>query len=198
MFVCIEGIDGAGKSTQAANVCEALKLKNFHTMRVADPGTTILGKKIRQILLESDDSISEFAQMLLFSAARAELSKLISTARENVAVIADRWVLSTLVYQSVLNGINEQLILDIFNATCVKPDICILLDIDPVTADARKDYDALKKDRYERIDVAQKIKLRDAYLHYALKLQQNMRTIILDANRPADVITTEILSHIRP
>jgi dTMP kinase len=137
---------------------------------VADPGTTKIGKAIRQILLDNDDPISERAQMLLFSAARAELSHYIQKKLSDAySIVCDRWLLSTLVYQVALNDTDERLVYDIFDHTAIRPDICVLLDIDPEDADSRKQHET-RKDRYERVTLAEKKMMRAAYLDYARRL----------------------------
>lgn len=99
MFVVFEGIDGAGKTTQARMLYERLKADGARVEQVADPGTTQIGTAIRQILLHNDAPISSSAQVLLFSAARAELAAYIrERLADNFTVICDRWLLSTLVY----------------------------------------------------------------------------------------------------
>ncbi|NDC39451.1 MAG: dTMP kinase [Proteobacteria bacterium] len=162
MFVCLEGLDGAGKSTQARLLFEQLQQSGVDAELVADPGTTRIGKAIRQILLDNDAPISTAAQMLLFSAARAELSQYIrERLAAGVVVICDRWIMSTLVYQVTLNDVDEDLVMHIFDGTGIQPDLCILLDIDPAAADSRKIHET-RKDRYERVDLHEKQKILGA------------------------------------
>ena len=185
MFICLEGIDGAGKSTQAARLFEHYKSKNKLVELVADPGTTRIGKAIRQILLDTDEPISTAAQMLLFSAARAELSQYIQERiSAGYTVICDRWILSTLVYQVALNDADETLVYDIFDKTSIQPDVCILLDIDPEAADKRKEHEP-RKDRYERVSLIEKQTMRYEYLNYAAQLAVTAPSITV-ATVPAD------------
>lgn len=167
MFICFEGIDGAGKSTQARMLHERLVADGQNVEIVADPGTTQIGKSIRQILLASDAPISTSAQMLLFSAARAELAEYIKARLEaGVTIICDRWLLSTLVYQGEINNIDPDLILHVFRATChdLQPDLCFLLDLSPERARERV---GTPSDRYERRCLADWHRMRDAYRRYA-------------------------------
>lgn len=166
MFVCFEGIDGAGKSTQARMLHDRLKADGQPVELVADPGTTSIGTAIRQILLHNDAPITSLAQMLLFSAARAELADYIKRRlADGVTIICDRWLLSTLVYQGEINGIDRELILTIFTGTSnVTPDLCVLLDISP--EDARERMGA-PRDRYERCSLTDRYRMRDAYARYS-------------------------------
>ncbi len=196
MFICFEGIDGAGKSTQARRLFEHFTRSNKPAELVADPGTTKIGKAIRQILLDTDEPISTAAQMLLFSAARAELSQYIQARiLDGYTIVCDRWILSTLVYQVALNDVDEMLVYDIFDRTSILPDVCILLDIDPEHADKRKQHET-RKDRYERVSHAEKQMMREAYLDYAhrLALQNPSTTLsIIPANAEPETITASVL-----
>jgi dTMP kinase len=161
VFICFEGIDGAGKTTQARMLFQALKDKGVRTELVADPGTTQIGTAIRQILLNNDGPITPMAQMLLFSAARAELAAYMIKKMKTHVIICDRWLLSTLVYQGVLNKIDPHLIVKIFDETTgIDPDICFVLDIPPAEAKKRMGE---PRDRYERRCITDQKKMRAAY-----------------------------------
>ncbi len=169
MFVCFEGIDGAGKTTQARMLLQRLHKEGVAATQVADPGTTSIGTAIRQILLHNDAPISPAAQMLLFSAARAELSAHI---RELFAaghvVICDRWLLSTLVYQGEINNISTDLIVNIFRETSyICPDVLFLMDIAPENVRQRRPPGSTKPDRYERRCLEDQHRMRAAYKTHA-------------------------------
>jgi dTMP kinase len=193
VFVCFEGIDGAGKSTQARMLLQRLRAENVNAELVADPGTTQIGTAIRQILLNSDAPITSAAQMLLFSAARAELAAYIEKRlADNVVVICDRWLLSTLVYQGEINGISEPLIKDIFLATSdLMPDIYFVLDIDPTVASTRM---TRPRDRYERQCAENLQRMRSAYLRHATNCPSETIVRILAAEKPAEQTHEEIYS----
>jgi len=178
VFVCLDGVDGAGKTTQARMLFQRFQSQNQPAELVADPGTTQIGKAIRHILLDTDAPITAAAQMLLFSAGRAELSDYIrQKLAEDVTIICDRWLLSTLVYQSDVNGVDEQLIFDIFRATSNQvPDLYLVLDVAPETAYARvtsRPY----QDRYERRCLEHFKTLRKHYTQRA----ENLGAALLDA-----------------
>jgi dTMP kinase len=187
MFVCLEGIDGAGKTTQAKLLTRALVNAGYKVIQVADPGTTPLGKSIRELVIDRDEPISPLAQMLLFSSARAELSEFI---REQIAqdtiVICDRWILSTLVYQATGNNIDPDFILSIFRHTSVVPDVCFVLDIAPEKAEQRRPP---SKDRFESRPIEDKRLMRQAYLDYAATRKDCARnTYVLNADVPETVM----------
>lgn len=185
MFICFEGIDGAGKTTQARMLYQRLCAEGLSPELVHDPGTTKIGTAIRQILLHNDAPISAHAQMLLFSAARAELAGHIRAVLDGGGqAICDRWLLSTLVYQGEINGISEKLITTIFQETShVEPDLCFLLDLDPEDAGARmtKRSGKQKMDRYERRCVSDRIRMREAYLRYANEMPHTKNMYVVSA-----------------
>lgn len=166
MFICFEGIDGAGKTTQARMLQQRLTENGYRAELVADPGTTKIGTAIRQILLENDGPITPAAQMLLFSAARAELSAYIGKClKQKMIVVCDRWFLSTLVYQGVINNLPIHYLNSIFEMSqCRHPDLCFLLDIAPEEAKKRM---GKPRDRYERKCLAARKTMRTAYLNFA-------------------------------
>lgn len=167
MFVCFEGIDGAGKTTQARMLYTRLQAENHPVELVADPGTTPIGTAIRQILLTTDTPLTGMAQMLLFSAARAELAEYIKTKlAAGVTIICDRWLLSTYIYQGEINGIDLDLIRAIFQGTSnVTPDLCVLLDLSPEDASQRT---GPGRDRYERKSLEDRRRMRAAYARHAI------------------------------
>jgi dTMP kinase len=182
MFVCLEGIDGAGKSTQSRLLLESLIAEGTPAELVCDPGTTKLGLAIRQLILDCDDPISPTAQMLLFSSARAELSVYIQQRiSDGVVIICDRWILSTLVYQTTLNHVDESLVMQVFKKTSLLPELCFLLDIEPSDADHRKRFET-RKDRYERSSLSAKRLMRQAYLNYAANNVCAKHVVIVSAD----------------
>lgn len=196
MFICLEGIDGAGKSTQARMLTQRLCAEGRETELVADPGTTQIGTAIRQILLHNDAPISTAAQMLLFSAARAELANhIMSRLQQNVNIICDRWLLSTLVYQGEINNINPDFIEQIFRETSfIQPDICFLLDISAEAAGKRMGKPG---DRYERRCAADKERMRYAYLRYAHERPNAKNVRIVLADQPPEETHEQIYGFVK-
>lgn len=191
MFICFEGIDGAGKSTQARLLHERLQKDGARASLVADPGTTKIGTAIRQILLHNDAPITPHAQMLLFSAARAELAAHIrELLSEDTVVICDRWILSTLIYQCELNNISRDLVLSTYNETArIRADICFLMDIDPELAGSRM---GKPRDRYERSSLTEKQNLRSAYKRHALAHADAHKVYFIDASAATEATHEEI------
>jgi len=194
VFVCFEGIDGAGKTTQARMLLQRLHKEGITATQVADPGTTSIGTAIRQILLHNDAPITPAAQMLLFSAARAELSAHIrDLIAQGHVVICDRWLLSTLVYQGEINNISTDLIVNIFRETSyICPDILFLMDIAPENVRKRRPLGQTRPDRYERRCIEDQHRMRSAYKTHALHRPHASIVHHINADSPVDATHEEI------
>ena len=139
-FIVIEGIDGCGKTTQVDEISRwlptsGLMEENSNLIRTREPGGSLLGKKIRNLILDNDikNKPSSLAELLLYSADRAEhVSKIISPALEKKDwVLSDRFADSTLAYQGYGRDINLEIIKNIESIVCQgeKPDLTIFLEI---------------------------------------------------------------------
>ena len=141
-FIVIEGIDGCGKTTQIIEISKwlpksGLMLKDSQLIQTREPGGSLLGKKLRNLILDNDknNQPSSLAELLLYSADRAEhVSKIISPAlNKGNWVISDRFSGSTLAYQGYGRNINREIIKTIESIVCQgeSPDLTIFLEIAP-------------------------------------------------------------------
>ena len=139
-FIVIEGIDGCGKTTQIDEISRwlpnsGLMRGNAKLVRTREPGGSLLGKKLRNLILDNDENNkpSSLAELLLYSADRAEhVSKIISPAlKKEDWVLSDRFADSTLAYQGYGRNINLEIIKNIESIVCQgeQPDLTILLEI---------------------------------------------------------------------
>ena len=139
-FIVIEGIDGCGKTTQIDEISKwlptsGLMKKNSKLIKTREPGGSLLGKKLRNLILENNknNKPSSLAELLLYSADRAEhVSKIISPALEKEDwVLSDRFSDSTLAYQGYGRNINLEIIKNIESIVCQgeHPDLTIFLEI---------------------------------------------------------------------
>ena len=137
-FIVIEGIDGCGKTTQIDRISKwlpnsGLMKKNSKLIKTREPGGSILGGKLRNLILDNNNKPSSLAELLLYSADRAEhVTKIISPAlKKDDWVISDRFSDSTLAYQGYGRNINLEIIKTIESIVCQGeyPDITIFLEI---------------------------------------------------------------------
>jgi len=139
-FIVIEGIDGCGKTTQIDEISRwipnsGLMKENSKLVKTREPGGSLLGKKLRNLILDNnqENKPSSLAELLLYSADRAEhVSKIISPALKNQNwVISDRFCDSTLAYQGYGRNINLEVTKKIESIVCQGeyPDLTIFLEI---------------------------------------------------------------------
>lgn len=141
-FVAFEGIDGCGKSTQAALLATALRSAGHAVVETREPGGTPMGEAVRAIVLDSVEPIAPVAEALLFAASRAQhVDQVIRPALASGAwVVTDRFVDSSLAYQGAARGLGIDQVWAI-NAPAVDrclPDLAIVLDVPATTADGRE------------------------------------------------------------
>lgn len=195
MFVVIEGIDGAGKTTQIALLAERLRASGLAPLLLREPGSTELGMRVRQLVKGEDGnpvSINERAELLLFGAARAQLvEEVIRPAlAEGQTVLCDRYIYSTVAYQGAGRGLDGELIATVNAAATggLLPDLVILLDLDTAEAVARQHgrgadrFDQESRGFYERV--------RGSYLHQANA--DAARWVVINGAQPVEDIAQEI------
>jgi dTMP kinase len=110
LFISVEGIDGAGKSTHVDFISRYLKDKGYELVTTREPGGTVLGEKIRDLLLHNDEEIHRITELLLMFASRQQLiAELIEpNLAKGVCVIADRFIDASIAYQAYGRGIGRE------------------------------------------------------------------------------------------
>ncbi len=192
MFVSFEGIDGAGKSTQAALLAEAM---GEGTLLVREPGGTPAGERLRELIKDPDLELSPRAELMLFLAARAELvERVIRPALEAGAdVVCDRFVDSTVAYQGAARGLgveNAQALNEIAVAGCL-PDLTVLLRLDPGPAAARGNRRGdFGGDRFEREGEGFQREIAAAFDRLAADEPGRFR--VVDASRPVEEVALAV------
>lgn len=165
-FIVLDGPDGCGKSTQAEKLRGYISELGVDVVSFRDPGTTAVGEKIRDILLDTEHTqMADNVEVLLYMAARAQLWKeMIAPALEQgKCVVMDRWLSSTCAYQGNAGGFGIERVLEVASLTLDRlwPDITIILDVNPNKAFARIDRNfdrmELKGEKYHQL-------VREGYL----------------------------------
>ena len=190
MFVTFEGLDGSGKSTQAALLRARLADKGEDVVATREPGGTEIGERIRELLLHGGH-VAPWAEALLYAAARAELvERVIRPALERGAtVVCDRYVDSSVAYQGGGRGLGVDRVLEL-NLTAVGdllPDRTFLLLLDPARVRERL---GSKNDRIEQEDHDFYARVDAAYRELADRFPD--RIVPLDAGRPPGQLAEEV------
>ena len=178
-----EGIDRSGKTTQAGMLLEAL---GDEAIGVREPGGTLAGERVREVLKDPAVDLSPEAEALLFAAARAELvGAVIRPALEaGRVVVSDRYLDSSLAYQGAARGLGVEEIdrINRFATGGLEPDLTLLLELDAAAAAARGG----EQDRFEREGAALQRAVGEAYEALASAAPNRWRRIAADRS-PDDV-----------
>ena len=141
-FITLEGVDGAGKSTQAAMLVCRLRESGFEVVSLREPGGTSISEKIRGLLLDpANAEMSDECELLLYEASRAQLVReVVEPALERGAVVVcDRFLDSTHAYQHGARGLPDELVrrANELGSCGVMPDVTLVLDMEPASAFSR-------------------------------------------------------------
>ncbi len=200
MFITFEGIDGSGKSTQIQLLKEMLEKRNYVVTILREPGGNILSEQIRQLLLDSKEQVDPRCELLLFTAARAQLvGSVIRPALEagNI-VICDRYIDSSVAYQGYGRGLSIESIESIndFATAGLIPDITFIFDLSVDDAAKRAGFrsndNQTKPDRMERSGDAFFERTKQGYLEIAKKSDRNI--FIINANDAMNDIREQVES----
>ena len=191
-LVTFEGVEGSGKSTQAARLEASLRQHGYRVTSVREPGGTRLGEAVRQILLDVEHSdMAAWAEASLFTAARAQLLKeviLPRMARGDI-VVADRYVDSTFAYQGAGRGLEMSVLMAMQMVLKVKPELTFILDLPAEDGLARQKASGGRPDRMESEDLSFHRRVRDAYLDFATRDPDRIH--VIDAAQDPDDVAAE-------
>jgi len=201
-FICLEGIDGCGKSTQVAALGDFLEKEGFRVLRIREPGGTEISEAVRQIILnpEYKGKMGNLTELFLYNAARAQLiHEVIKPAlRKGFVVLADRFAYSTLAYQGYGRGLDIEMIKNLLCMACgvFFPNKTFIFDIPVSVCKERRLKDAAnnRNDRIEQEDDEFFERVRQGYLTIA---KENPETcVLINAARSQEDIFKFIVSNI--
>ncbi|MBR3041279.1 MAG: dTMP kinase [Eubacterium sp.] len=198
IFITMEGPDGSGKSTQIALLKEYLEKEGYDVLITREPGGTAISEAIREVILNKDfQEMSPVTEMLLYASARAQLiHEVVGPALEKgQAVISDRFVDSSLVYQGIARGLGVEKVYEV-NLNAIgkyMPDVTFLLDLPAEVGIARKkgqkDLDRMELESLEfHKSVAQ------GYRDMAARFPERIKSV--DATRPVEEISDLIIREV--
>ncbi|HAG04110.1 MAG TPA: dTMP kinase [Lachnospiraceae bacterium] len=194
-FITFEGTDGCGKTTQIKLLENILKEKGYDVVCVREPGGTTIGEKVRQIIIDRDNSLmTPQTEALLYAACRAQLVSevIIPALRDGKIVISDRFLDSNIVYQGLARGLGEDEILSINQRATVglAPDITFFLKLS-VEGSIKRKSNFKELDRLESEDFNFHQRVYDGYVYLSRKNAD--RIITIDAEKAPELIHEEIL-----
>lgn len=191
LFVVFEGIDASGKSTQARRTA---RLRNAHF--TFEPGDTPLGVELRRWLLDAHTPMSPVTEALMMLADRSHhVRTLIEPLRASGrAVVSDRFFASTLTYQGYGRGVDIDELraaTELAIGDC-RPDLTVLLDVDPEVAHERRARDAA--DRFESADLNFHRRVREGYLSLATEHPDDW--VVVDGSGDEAAVAAEVDAHL--
>jgi len=198
-FITLEGIEGSGKTTQAAILADALRSRGNQVLVTREPGGTHAGEFIRAIFLDRSIALGETAELLLVLADRAQhvREKLRPSLETGQIVISDRYSDSTIAYQGYGRGLDLKLVrgLNRIASDSVTPDLTIVLDCSPeiglARTKARAKSTARIRDRFEAEQLEFHRRVRDGFR--VIARDEPARVVLLDSSREPGDVSGDIL-----
>jgi len=189
LFITLEGIDGAGKSTQLTWLREFFENQGRAVLLTREPGGTVLGEVLRTLLLNPAEAMhAETEALLIFAARREHLARVILPAlADGKVVLCDRFTDATYAYQGYGSGVelNKLGVLEQWVQGSLRPDLTLLLDV-PVEIGRQRTAGSREADRFERERAEFFERVRQGYLQRARDEPQ--RVFVADASgQPADI-----------
>ncbi len=192
-FITVDGVEGAGKSTQINFICEYLKDKGINAILTREPGGTEISEKIRELLLSTDSKMHSDTELLLMFAARNEhiYSKILPTLETGDWVLSDRFTDASYAYQGGGRGldINRIAQLEKWVVQGFTPDMTLLLDV-PVDIGMQRVESRGAKDRIEQENLDFFNRVREAYI--ARSEQYPQRIKLINASESVDNTSNQI------
>ncbi|BCW09526.1 hypothetical protein NtRootA4_05850 [Arthrobacter sp. NtRootA4] len=199
LFIAFEGGDGAGKSTQAARLSDALESRGLTVLRTREPGGTPIGEKLRSLVLDhGHGTIDARTEALMFAAARAaHAHQVIRPAlAQGTVVITDRYVDSSVAYQGVGRGLGPEGVLSLneWATEGLHPHLTVLLDVDPAHGRRRRTAGDTAEDRLESEPDEFHSAIRHAFLDLAEAAPSSY--LVLPAGEEIEALAARILERV--
>lgn len=202
LFIAFEGGDGAGKSTQAGLLTTALQQRGLEVLQTREPGGTVIGEKLRSLVLDhGQGDIDPRTEALIFAASRAaHVHQAILPALERGAVVVcDRYIDSSVAYQGAGRGLGTDSVLEInlWAVEGLRPDLTVLLDVEPVEGRGRRMQNGAEDRLESEPDLFHSL-IRGAFLERAAA--DPAQYLVLPARTPvpdlADTILKAVEEHL--
>lgn len=199
LFIAFEGGDGAGKSTQAARLAEALESRGLKVLRTREPGGTPIGEKLRSLVLDHGHGhIDAHTEALIFAASRAaHAGQVIRPALDRGdIVLTDRYIDSSVAYQGAGRDLGTEAVrtLNEWATDGLQPDLTVLLDVDPADGRRRRTAGDAAEDRLESEADEFHALIREAFLQLAAAHPDTY--LVLPAHLAVAELAAQILARV--
>ena len=196
-MVVFDGSNGAGKTTVINEVEKYLLSKDLEVTLTREPGGTVIGEKIREVILDpTTPEMTDITELMLFGAGRAQhiQEKIIPALNAGRIVISDRFDAATFSFQHYARGIDLNTITQINNLALAgfSPDMNIILDLDPIEGLKRVKSRGEGLDRLEDEKLEFLVKARNGYLTQAH--QNPEKFSVIDASQSKEVVLSRVLA----
>jgi dTMP kinase len=183
-FICVEGLDGCGKTTQTKLLVKRLKKIGYDALYTAEPSRGKIGVFIKRYCLHGEKRVSTIIEALLFAADRFEhIEKEVSPALDKgKIVVSDRYVYSSLAYQGAA-GLDLKWI-ETVNEHAIRPDLAIFVDVEPEAVVRR-----LKPKKSVMEDLETQYKVRDVYMNFV----ENGELVKINGSKSKREVADDIL-----
>jgi len=184
LFICVEGLDGCGKTTQTRLLVRKLGEMGWDAVYTAEPSRWKIGKFIQKYCLHGEERTSPIVEALLFAADRFEHveKEVVPALNEGKIVVSDRYVYSSLAYQGA-TGLDLKWI-EMINEHAIRPDLAIFVDVEPEAVIRRLKP---KKSVMENLETQRKV--REVYV----KFVENGELVRIDGNKSKKEVADDIL-----
>jgi dTMP kinase len=187
-WIVVDGADCLGKSTQLDALFLFLKNRGEKVIKIKEPGETITGSIIREILLNSKEDLPAFSELLLFMADRnITINNIIKPYLDKgYIILSDRHYLSTMVYQHKLKGNNFKLVelLQINSVQGLIPDLTFVFHGKRINQELNDEYERKTNNKHSFIN--------SCYIEFANEFKNH---ILINANRDKEIVFEEIISN---
>ena len=194
-FICFEGVEGSGKSTQAKLLYKFIK-KNItkNVILTREPGGTLFSEKIRNLILDKKTNISTLTEFFLLMAARNEhiISKINFYLKKNFIIICDRFFYSTLAYQHYLEDMDKKFIFNVQKKIYKKihPDLTFLIDLNNKESKIRISNRSKKTNRFDKLSSYHFNKIRNGFIKISKMYKDKI--VLIKGSRSLIEIQNEI------
>ena len=196
LFITVEGVEGAGKSTNIEVIEEFLSERNVDYILTREPGGTLLAEEIRELLLRRhDEEMDAITELLLIFAARAQHlnTKIKRSLAEGMWVLCDRFTDATYAYQGAGRGLDTKLIsqLERLVQENLRPDLTVIFDLDArIGLERARQRGQLDRIESQNLEFFQRV--REGYQNIASR--ERARCLVIDASRPREAVRQTLRS----